>query len=288
MNTPLYIKDREDMPWPKDKFFYIQSKDGLFKCRTHPFYTSAVKVDSGHPELVAQDEFCEMRYPKVPQKMMEDTVAFFADIARRHDTEAIILIGYNTKTHEVMPVVPVQWSVVWESKFTKGKCWGGLNIKYEVPASLPPNVILIGDIHSHVNIGAGHSGVDENDETNRPGVHIIVGRISQEPPDMSADIVVDGTRFDIRDLSMVIEEYEKRSPVCPAEWFDKFSLKVEKQGQYKPGRGHHLDDEEDWRGDSQYYGYSPYNPNRYKPKKRDEKADRKLYKRIGKFLGLPQ
>lgn len=281
MNTPIYIKDNDE--WPPDSFFYLQAKEGLFKCRTHPFYTSAVKVDGGHPELVSQSEFCEIRYPKVPQKMMEDTVAFFAEIARRHDTEAIVLIGYNTKTHEVMPVVPEQWSIVHESLVNKGQYWGGLNIKYTVPSSLPPDVILIGDIHSHVDAGPGHSGVDEADETHRAGIHIIVGTIRKEPPAMSADVVVDGSRFDINNLSLVIDGYDKRSDACPAEWFEKFTLKVEKL--WKHGKHGYLRDDEDWRGDGNYYGSMHQHNHNYK---RDKKADKSLSRRIGRFLGLPQ
>lgn len=261
--TPIIVKTDHMQPWPEDKFFYILAEGGLYKCRNHQFYSSAIKVDDGPRELVKQEEFCVSRYPKVPKHLMEQIVAFFAAIADKHDTEAIILLYYNTQTQQVELVCPEQWSEVWESNITKGKFWGGMNIKYNTPFDQPPHMMLIGDVHSHVNITAFASGVDTGDEENRPGgLHLIIGHINREPPQFYADIVVDGERFKVKELDDVMEGYGKRADTVPVEWFEKFSLKV--APPYEPKTYNH----NVWKGDGNDGGYGHYNNNYGRPTKR--------------------
>ncbi len=70
------------------------------------------------------------------------------------------------------------------------------------------------------------SGTDKDDELHSAGLHIVVGRIKQEPPDLHVEAVVDGKRFRL-DPRQVIEGYEQRRLPVAKAWIEK--VRVEKQ-----------------------------------------------------------
>ena len=54
--TPVYLKVSEDMPWPKkEKVFYLLSRDGLFLCRNHEFFSSSVPAPKAPSELAGHE-----------------------------------------------------------------------------------------------------------------------------------------------------------------------------------------------------------------------------------------
>ena len=98
------------------------------------------------------------------------------------------------------------------------------SVHYDIDAAdIEPGWRMIGDIHSHVRMGAFASGVDVHDETGRPGLHIVIGKIDEEPPDFHAEVVVDGMRFKA-DINDVIEDYQARTSF-PEEWMAKVKKK---------------------------------------------------------------
>ena len=91
---------------------------------------------------------------------------------------------------------------------------------------LPPELTLIGDIHSHVDGPAYTSFVDQRDEEHRPGLHLVVGRIQEEPPDFHCEVSIDGARFPVRNLDAVLAGYHRRRNEAPQAWLDKVSVKT--------------------------------------------------------------
>jgi proteasome lid subunit RPN8/RPN11 len=220
--TPVYLKIQEDAVWPRDKAFYLLSRDGLFLCRNHEFFSSCVAADSWPGELAGQRPFLKLKYPRIPRKMIETIVGFFDLIAERDESEAAVLLGWNRETQAIELIVPDQIGTVVTSFY--GNRFA-LDLQYEAP-TLPPHLALIGDVHSHVDGPAYASWTDEADEAYRPGLHLVVGRILEEPPHFYGAVTVDGTRFRVKDLEMIIEGYEQRRPRdVPAEWLAK--VKVE-------------------------------------------------------------
>ena len=61
-------------------------------------------------------------------------------------------------------------------------------------------------------MAAYSSQTDKHDEKNRPGLHIVVGRIQSEPPEFHIEVIVDGMRFKV-EQNMVLEDYRKRAKV---------------------------------------------------------------------------
>jgi hypothetical protein len=92
--------------------------------------------------------------------------------------------------------------------------------------------MLIGDIHSHVDGAAYASGIDKADEAYRPGLHIVVGRIREEPPEFHCAVTADGMRFPVKDIGLVLEDYQRRRcQEVPEEWIAK--VRVEEGSGWK-------------------------------------------------------
>jgi hypothetical protein len=219
--TPFYLKLNDDMPWPEqEKVFYLLTREGCFLCRNHPFFRSSVAAET-LPELGKHKPFLRLHYPKLAQRQFERVIGFFAVIGERYSAEAAVLLVWNTSTRAVELVVPPQRSVVSSS-------WNGrpypVEVHYEVP-TLPPHLLLVGDIHSHVDGAAYASFTDRADEAYRPGLHVVVGRISAEPPEWHVAAVVDGVRFRIKSVFDVVQGYTRRRlREVPQAWLDQVQV----------------------------------------------------------------
>ncbi len=226
--TPFHLKTDFDAPWPEqEKLFYLLTANGLFRCRNHPFFRSSVPVNDWPAELATHRPFLKLSYPKIPQRLFERVIGFFARIGDDHGAEAAVLLAWHKTALRLEVIVPEQCTLV-------GTTWSGrpfpVEVRYEIP-HLPPDLMLIGDIHSHVDMSAYASAMDKDDELHRPGLHIVVGRLSLEPPDLHIEVTVDGTRFQVHDPKMVLAGYHHRRPhEVPQEWIDK--VKVESYDSY--------------------------------------------------------
>ncbi len=238
--TPIYLKLSSTMPWPEDeKVFYLLSRDGLFLCRNTPFFRSCVPVTEFPSELAGQETLLELSYPRIPRQVIEQVVGFFDIIGERHSSEAVVLLAWNRETQAVEVVVPDQVGWVLES-------WTGrpypMDLDYLVPP-LPPHLVLLGDIHSHVDGAAYASAIDPSDEAHRPGIHLVVGRILDEPPQFHCEATADGVRFRVRDLSQVLEGYHRRRLAeVPEEWLRKVTVKPWNSARRDDRPGHRKPD----------------------------------------------
>ena len=222
LHTPIYLKLSEDMPWPPDAVFHLLSRDGLFRCRNHPFFRSSVESADFPSELAGHAPFVSLSYPKLSQKLFETVVGYFSEVADLHGAEAAVLLVWNRLRGEVEVVVPEQRSVVSISWFSGTV--SPLNVHYEIPP-LAAHQVPIGDVHSHVDGAAYASGTDVDDELHRPGLHIVVGRISREPPEFHVEVTVDGGRFAVENIRKVVEGYaQRRCEEVPEEWMGKLQV----------------------------------------------------------------
>ncbi|NLH75106.1 MAG: hypothetical protein GX456_18825 [Verrucomicrobia bacterium] len=226
----VYLKTGDETPWPRDKsFFYLLTGSGMFICRNNRFFHSCVPTTEWPSELAGQKPFCIVAYPKLAQRTFETVVGFFDEVARVFSSEAAVLICWNDRSGEIELVVPEQVGIV--SASAAGYV-SALEVEYEIPV-LPAHMRLIGDIHSHVDAPAFASSTDITDEFYRPGVHLVVGRLSNEPPEFHCSVVVDGVRFKA-DVSIIASGYERRRPEdVPAEWFRRITTRVGNSAQSK-------------------------------------------------------
>ena len=220
--TPIYVKTDPDTPQPEEDVYYVLSAEGLFLCRNHPFFSSSVPARDWPGELAPQDTFLRLDYPKVPQRLMELAVAFFAWIGKKYDAEAALLLAWDEQAKEVHLIVPEQLTTVfrnyWGDRYPTG-------VRYDAPPKLPEGWIIFGDLHSHVDGAAYASWVDKNDETYRAGLHIVVGRVHQEPPEFHVEAIVDGARFTVKP-ELVLEGYQRRAATVPQRWLEMVKVEL--------------------------------------------------------------
>lgn len=240
--TPVYLKG-EGFQWPEDKMFYLITQDGLYLCRNHPFFRSSVKMKEGPKFLKPHSRLMELGYPTLPQVLVERVVGFFRLVAEKQNSESVAIWVWNKTSEQVELLIPDQIGV--NSSTASGSPHGyPMDVKYEIPV-LPPHLMMIGDIHCHVDMSAYSSYTDQDDEMHRPGIHIIVGHIDQKVPQFHCEAVVDGERFKVDDLDLVWEGFDKIDTASvPPEWMDKVKLEIKKYsgfgwsysglGSYKP------------------------------------------------------
>ena len=218
--TPIYLKtDQAREPSDDTPICYVLTGDGLFVRRNHPFFTSCVVARDWPSELLPQKPYLNLRCPKLPQAAMQRIVGFFSRIARLYGSEAAVLLYWDRRRELVCFEVPDQRATVSEG-------WNGhrypTDVRYETP-QVGADLSLFGSVHSHVDGLAYSSSVDRKDESHLTGLHIVVGRISREPPDIHCEYVVDGVRFQV-DTGAVIEGYQRRNADVPNEWIKRVKV----------------------------------------------------------------
>jgi hypothetical protein len=224
LTTPIYHKTDEAMEPPADDpVCHVLAGNGLFIRRKHRFFTSCVKSRDWPGELAPQKQYLKLHCPKLPQAAMEWIVGFFSRIADLHESEAAAILLWNPRLERVSFKIPDQIATVNEG-------WNGYryasDVRYKTP-QLDPDVCFFGTIHSHVDGAAYSSHIDRNDESYLTGLHVVVGRIDQEPPEVHCEYVVDGVRFRV-DTRTVIEGYERRRTDIPAEWIARVKVELKR------------------------------------------------------------
>ena len=223
--TPLYVKMDDDMPLPDhESVYYLLGSDGLYLCRNHPLFRSCVHARSFPSELAPHGQTLELYYPRLRQASLEALVGFFAEAFERHASEAAALLLWDRDAQRLRVRVPPQRATVTEG-------WSGkrypLDVHYDVPEDLPPQLSPIGTIHSHGDGAAYSSYTDKQDEEYRAGLHVVVGHIMDEPPQFHCEFVVDGVRFRTG-IDRVAEGYQARRHRFPRGWLEQLQVEVEK------------------------------------------------------------
>lgn len=247
LSTPVYLKTEEGEPRPTDPFFYYITKNGIFKCRNNQFFESDVECKT-LPDLVSHKSGLTLNFPIIPKELIERIVGFFSLIHKKQNSEAAIVLVWNTLSSEVEAICPQQEATVTESYVSP---WSGKEVKgspidvhYDIP-DLPPHLIVFGDVHSHVEMTAYSSFTDTSDEVHRPGIHAVVGRIDEEPPQFHIEACIDGMRFSIKNPDHVWERYHKRDEATvPQSWIDRVKLKTSTWSQKYYGGGQWPDETE--------------------------------------------
>jgi hypothetical protein len=222
----VLLKAEAELRWPEDeRFFYLVARNGLFLCRNHDFFRSCVPARGGPGDLSEQRTFLQLAFPAIPRRLFERIVGFFHRIAELHGAEASVLLAWDSAAACVRLVVPSQTAVV-------GRSEGGgrqpIGLRYTPPA-FPSGWIPFGDVHSHAWYEAYSSQTDVEDETYSAGLHVVVGRIDREPPEVHVEAVVDGTRFRV-DPKHVIEGYERRDRGVPEAWIERVRVEYQPYG----------------------------------------------------------
>ncbi len=165
---------------PKDDIFYIIAKEGVYLKKKLGVMESLAPVKN-ISILESVQSMAKMHITKIPGKWMAKVIEFFKAVYTEHRSEAIILLFYNEETKKYKIIPPMQKVAGASCDYDKGITIEGMT--------------MIGTIHSHAQMSAFHSGVDDSDEEHFDGLHITLGDLDEEFPSMSASIVANGHRI---------------------------------------------------------------------------------------------
>ena len=230
--TSIYVKTHPETSIPEDEeCYYLLTGSGLFIGRNTPLLKSLAPAPQWPRELASQKPFLKLSCPRIPAQLIQRIVGFFWIVARRHGAEAAVLLALDESAGRIVPIVPRQVSTV-------GMTYNGslypVRLRYDTPSLSRSRLKIIGDVHSHVFEAAYASSVDVSDETYRPGLHLVAGRVDLDPPQWHAEYVVDGTRFTVAPRAvMETEKYCVRSTDVPQRWLRR--VRIHKVGRYGDG-----------------------------------------------------
>jgi proteasome lid subunit RPN8/RPN11 len=153
-------------------------------------------------------EFVDYALPKVPADLMARAVGFFRAVYRLQRTEAAVLLVWRDAGFDLVVLAQKVSSV---------------SVKFDLAAGdVPAGGRLVGTIHSHGGFGAYASSIDEDDEAELDGLHVVVGDFDRRRLGYSAAIVVDGIRFTLKTGQLI--ERPRRLVEPPDEWLQKVKL----------------------------------------------------------------
>jgi hypothetical protein len=98
-----------------------------------------------------------------------------------------------------------------------------VSVAFDLAAGdVPAGWRLVGSMHSHGAFGAYASSIDEDDEAELDGLHIVVGDFDRRRLGYAAAIVVDGIRFQLKTGQLI--ERPQRLAEPPDDWLLKVKL----------------------------------------------------------------
>lgn len=186
---------------------FVVARDGLYLRKRSLLGLSQTKVGRV-AHLADGKEFVDYALPKVPQDLMARAVGFFRAVYRLHKTEAAVLLLWRDGSFDL--AVPDQKV-------------SSVSVKFDLSdGDVPAGARLVGTIHSHGGFGAYASSIDEDDEAELDGLHVVVGDFDRRRLGYSAAIVVDGIRFTLKVGHLI--ERPRRLVEPPDDWLRKVKL----------------------------------------------------------------
>ena len=148
---------------------------------------------------------------RIPAKLMGQVVDFFERIYDRQHTEAEIMLVMHRDTKEWRVFVPTQLV-----------SHGGVNYVFD-PAHIQSPWFLVGSIHSHCNFGASPSSTDTGDASEFDGIHMVIGHIKDDIPEITAMASMNGQmmHFDKDQLDGIFDFSEPKQHKAP-DWWDRY------------------------------------------------------------------
>jgi hypothetical protein len=209
---------------------YRAPKGTIFRYIDNHLYKGLVKV--GEEEVELKEGLFEIKIPKIPYDTVDQIHSFFEMVHDRYQAEAIVLLWHNFKNHEWGIEVPKQEVSGGSADYTR---------KQKDTAMFESNgYTLVGTVHSHGQMGAFHSGVDDKDEFNFDGVHITIGRINTGP-EFACRFIMKDTAYEMKPEECM--EMKEVKPRCPKDWLDKVKeYKYEAKQWKQPKITNNLDD----------------------------------------------
>lgn len=213
--------------------YYLISRDGLFLHRNLLIGRGLIK-QKVMPKILKNlsdgdgEGIFWFKAPKIPTDICASIVSFFRRIYDKQKTEAEVILLLNPKTNEWKVFIPTQEVSA-----------AGVKSVYE-PTDIPKGYIVVGTMHSHCNFGAFHSSTDTTDAGEFDGLHITIGYLLREMPDIAAMVMVNKQQFNYKP-EIVADFSDLDAAEAPEEWDEYVTVNASLVSGHKP-KGYELFD----------------------------------------------
>ncbi|MFH1021804.1 MAG: hypothetical protein V1809_00270 [Planctomycetota bacterium] len=166
--------------FPDSRPCYVVGKNGVFLRKVTRLFESVSKVES-LPEFEEVRETAVWTAPRIPYRLVQEALEFFRAVEAAHQSESIVLLSLEKTGWNIH--VPNQ---------TVSPC----RLEYKLDgdsASKSP----VGTIHSHCEMSAFFSGRDVADVIHFDGVHLVLGKIGQNVPEIAASVATGGRTIEL-------------------------------------------------------------------------------------------
>lgn len=191
---------------PEGALTHIIAGNGSFLVKRHILYDAVVKEEkSSLPDVSSS---LHLKVPKITYTDFKVIEAFFREIYKLHKSEAAVILYAH----------PEGWVTEVPEQTVRG-----LSVHYnrqDMPRVIKRDgreYLRFGTIHSHANISAFHSGVDDADEKHIDGFHVTIGHVDQPNCSYSCRFMIHGTEFtaDIKDW---VDFPKVEAVTAPEKW----------------------------------------------------------------------
>ncbi|OGI15741.1 MAG: hypothetical protein A2878_02960 [Candidatus Moranbacteria bacterium RIFCSPHIGHO2_01_FULL_54_31] len=189
---PVHIK-RNGAAAPDATVSYIVAENGLYLQIKNDWVDAVVPVDLS--TLEKEEERARLLLPLIDAEVFAKVYAFFYRIYQLYHSESAVLLHFGAE-HGWAITIPVQ-------EVSAG------GVHYDMTERIA-GYRCVGTMHSHGSLAAMHSTIDDADEAEFDGVHIILGDLNRAPRfSMEASLVVRSCRFPLDDHIVGITPAEK-------------------------------------------------------------------------------
>lgn len=187
---------------------FIMGADGfVYEMRTTDVGEFMVKTNKVLGADHVQEGF-SLNVPKVPFRLLLQTVSFFRDVCDQfNNDEAMLQYWYDTTTNEYSAICLEQTTNKVHVTYLRNEEW-----------EQDPNKVLVMDIHSHNNMAAFFSGTDDASEQ-ETRLYGVIGELDKEIPKLRFRYSVEGKFVEIP-MSDIIEMPTMKLSLS-ADGFDK-------------------------------------------------------------------
>lgn len=197
----------DDLSISDKPFRYAMTGSGVVKVVSNKIGLFAVHTDNV-PGLPIINEGLVLALPKIPYKMLLQTISFFKEVMRKYNNaEAMVQFYYDDVKKEYILFCPDQEV-------------SGARVSFKRSAEMDDTHTLVMDIHSHNTMGAFFSTIDNADEKENR-IFGVIGKLNQQPPEMKFRISVGGEFKEIDMFEIFENPYAEVD--FPSEWLNKCS-----------------------------------------------------------------
>ena len=218
LETIPMLPELDDMPIPEQGPYFVTTRDRNFVHKKMHFGRVMVPVKE-IPTLprITGGGVLWLDIPPFPLALLAQVWSFFKWANDERKSEAMVDIIWRNDAYGIF--VPPQTASA-----------GG--VKCLRKAEHYRDAAIVGTIHSHCNMGARHSSTDDHDAEGHDGLHITLGRVSANQPDMDFMVSANKIRWENLKRDEVLPKGKIPQQAHP-EWWQRLHEHQEAVEQFR-------------------------------------------------------